>query len=99
MRTEVVDPRRLGPDGPQAVDDGAVGLLRHLDLANVERPIMLQSEDVGRFMSVNAGGARQQGFEILGRAKGAEPRGCSLSVEDVASPPRRSEHEDRRASA
>jgi hypothetical protein len=99
MRTEVVDPRQLGPDGPQAVDDGAVGLLRHLDLANVERPIMLQSEDVGRFMSVNAGGVRQQGFEILGRAKGAEPRGCSLSVEDVASPPRRSEHEGRSASA
>jgi hypothetical protein len=99
MRTEVVDPRQLGPDGPQPVDDGAVGLLRHLDLANVERPIMIQSEDVGRFISVNAGGVRQQGFEILGRARGAEPRGCSLSVEDLASPPRRVEHEGRSASA
>lgn len=76
VRTDLVDPRRA-QDGPQS--DGALGLLRHLDLANVERPAMIQSEDVGR--AVAAGDAR--GFEILGRAKGAEPRGCSLTAEDV----------------
>jgi len=80
MRTEVVDPRRRDGDGhghtPYRVEDGQVGLLRHLDLANVERPLMIQSEDVGRAM---AGG----GFEILGRAKGAEPRGCSLNADDL----------------
>jgi hypothetical protein len=85
VRTQVVDPRRLGPDGPQPVEEGAVGLLRHLDLANVERPSMIQSEDLGRAGPV-VDGAR--GFEILGRARGAEPRGCSLTAEDL--------HPDRR---
>lgn len=82
MRTEVVDPRRGAAnsiDGPGVVEVGQQGLLRHLDLANVERPIMVQSEDVGRF--VVSGG--QRGFEILGRAKGAEPRGCSLSAGEL----------------
>lgn len=79
MRTEVVDLRRQTAEGPEAVGAGELGLLRHLDLGNVERPIMIQSEDVGR--SVHGNG--QRGFEIIGRAKGAEPRGCSLSAEDV----------------
>ena len=93
VRTEVVDPRRLGPDGPEPVADGEVGLLRHLDLANVERPIMVQSEDVGRCVPATSGNERSRGFEILGRAKGAEPRGCSLSAEEFASPRRRGEHD------
>jgi hypothetical protein len=100
MRTQVVDPRRLGPDGPDPIRDGELGLLCHLDLANVERPIMIQSEDVGRFVSANPDGALQRGFEIVGRAKGAEPRGCSLSAEHLAAqPPRHSAHEARRVSA
>ncbi len=88
VRTEVVDPRRRGPDGPDPVADGAVGLLRHLDLANVERPAVIQSEDLGRRVALAPGGsdASDRGFEILGRARGAEPRGCSLSVEDVRVP-------------
>lgn len=99
VRTEVVDPRRLGPDGPLSVADGEVGLLRHLDLANVERPILIQSEDVGRHVSANVGGVLQRGFEILGRAKGAEPRGCSLSAEDLAAPPPRNREHDTRSSS
>jgi hypothetical protein len=86
VRTAVVDPRRPGPDGPEPVEDGALGLLRHLDLANVERPIMIQSEDVGRVVPADEAGPR--GFEIVGRAKGAEPRGCSLSAEDLTAPAR-----------
>ncbi len=82
VRTEVVDPRRTGPDGPEPVADGEVGLLRHLDLANVERPAMIQSEDLGRRVAPRPD-SPERGFEILGRARGAEPRGCSLSVEDV----------------
>jgi Acyl-protein synthetase, LuxE len=82
VRTEVVDPRRRGADGPEPVADGAVGLLRHLDLANVERPAMVQSEDLGRPVG--------RGFEILGRVKGAEPRGCSLTAEDLHDPARQS---------
>lgn len=100
MRTQVIDPRRQGPNGPEPVAAGQLGLLRHLDLANVERPIMIQSEDVGRVVSGSADGRPSQGFEIVGRAKGAEPRGCSLSAEDLASSPvRHGEHEARTASA
>jgi hypothetical protein len=100
VRTWVVDPRRRGPDGPEQVSDGALGLLRHLDLANVERPMVIQSEDVGRAVSTSLDGVVERGFEIIGRAKGAEPRGCSLSAEDVAAPPpRAAEHDGRSASA
>lgn len=85
VRTEVVDPRRSGPDGPEPVADGAVGLLRHFDLANVERPAMIQSEDLGRRIATRPGdrGPETVGFEILGRIKGAEPRGCSLTIDDL----------------
>lgn len=75
MRSDVIDPRRRGEGGPRVVADGELGLLRHFDLTNVERPAMIQSEDVARRVG--------DGFEILGRAKGAEPRGCSLSAEDL----------------
>lgn len=99
VRTEVVDPRRQGPEGPMPVEGGTVGLLRHLDLANVERPLVIQSEDVGRSASAVVDGAPARGFEILGRAKGAEPRGCSLSADDLASSVRREEPEAASAAA
>jgi hypothetical protein len=83
VRTTVVEPRRHGPRGPEPVGDGEVGLLRHVDLANVERPIAIQSEDVGRTVAASVDGALRRGFEILGRARGAEPRGCSLTAEDL----------------
>jgi hypothetical protein len=84
VRTSVVDPRRPGRHGCALVGDGEVGLLRHVDLANVERPIAIQSEDVGRVVTASVDGVLRRGFEIVGRAKGAEPRGCSLTAEDVA---------------
>jgi hypothetical protein len=96
MRTELVDLRR--PDGAESVDDRGIGLLRHLDLANVERPLVVRSEDVGRSLSAGAGSAARRGFEILGRAKGAEPRGCSLSADDLA-PARSADGEPRRSHA
>jgi hypothetical protein len=86
VRTTVVEPRRQGPRGAEQVGDGEVGLLRHVDLANVERPIAIQSEDVGRAVAASVDGALRRGFEILGRARGAEPRGCSLTAEDLAAP-------------
>jgi hypothetical protein len=98
VRTSVVDPRRLGRDGPESVDDGDIGLLCHLDLANVERPIMIQSEDVGRFVPAGADGVTRRGFEITGRARGAEPRGCSLTAEHAGSAPRH-RAQDARGSA
>lgn len=85
MRTSIVDPRRFGPDGPEPVHGGDVGLLRHVDLASIERPMAIQSEDIGRYVGPAVPAETgQRGFEILGRAKGAEPRGCSLTAEDVA---------------
>jgi hypothetical protein len=89
VRTQVVDPRRPGRDGPESVGDGEVGLLRHLDLANVERPMAVQTEDVARRVTAHGEGELARGFEILGRAQGAEPRGCSLSAEDLAAAPGR----------
>lgn len=86
VRTTVVEPRRHGARGPEPVGDGEVGLLRHVDLANIERPIAIQSEDVGRAVAASVDGALRRGFEILGRARGAEPRGCSLTAEDLAEP-------------
>jgi hypothetical protein len=69
-RTRVVDPVKLAP-----VERGEKGLLLHLDLANVESVAAVQTLDVGRAI----GG----GFEILGRAAGAERRGCSALLRDV----------------
>jgi len=73
MRTQVVDPAHISGGIPETVSDRQ-GLLRHWDLANVERPLVIQSEDIGI--------KRGDGFEILKRAKGAEPRGCSLTMEE-----------------
>ncbi len=67
VRTQVVDAESLEP-----VDDGNVGLLRHLDLANFDSVMAILTEDIG----VTGNG----GFEILGRAAGAELRGCSLAM-------------------
>jgi hypothetical protein len=69
-RTRVLDPVSL-----QEVGHGEPGLLWHLDLTNIERPVSLQTDDLGVQTS--------HGFQVLGRAKGAEARGCSLSVEDL----------------
>jgi hypothetical protein len=83
VRTTVVEPRRHGARSSEPVGEGEVGLLRHVDLANVERPIAIQSEDLGRAVAASVDGALRRGFEILGRARGAEPRGCSLTADDL----------------
>lgn len=51
----------------------AGGLIRVYDLANLWSAMCIQAEDLG----VAVG----DGFEILGRAAGAEVRGCSLNAE------------------
>jgi hypothetical protein len=70
VRTVVVDPERLEP-----LPAGQVGLLRHYDLANLDSVMAIQTDDSG----IAHGG----GFELLGRASGAEARGCSLAVEEL----------------
>lgn len=68
-RVSVVDPTTL-----RRVEPGHLGLIRIFDLANYHSVCAIQTEDLG----VERGG----GFEVLGRAAGAELRGCSLSAEE-----------------
>jgi hypothetical protein len=70
MRPVVVDPTTL-----EELPVGEVGLLRHVDLANRGSCIAIQTEDLGRLVG--------DGIELLGRAPAAEPRGCSLAVEEL----------------
>lgn len=69
MRTRAVDPLT-----GQSVPEGQPGILVHTDLANFNSATTILTEDVG---IVKAGG-----FELLGRAEGAQAKGCSLAVED-----------------
>ena len=70
VRTVVVDPDTL-----EAVHDGRTGLLRHIDLANLGSVVAVQTEDVGVRVA--------DGFRVLGRASGAQPRGCSLAMDEL----------------
>ena len=69
-RTVVVDPETL-----DEMPRGQTGILKHMDLANRGSAVALLTEDLGR--------TTDAGFELLGRAPGAEPRGCSLAMEDL----------------
>lgn len=69
VRVQVADPETLAP-----LPEGKPGLLRHFDLANLHSVAAIQTDDFGVW--------RGDGFEILGRAAGAEPRGCSLAAEE-----------------
>lgn len=68
LRSVAVDPETLAP-----LPDGVVGLLRHVDLANLGSVVAVQTEDLGR---VDRGG-----LVLLGRAPGAAPRGCSIAMD------------------
>ncbi len=60
----------ISPETGEEVGEGAAGLLRVCDLANLHSVLAVQTED----LAVRRG----TGFELLGRAVAAEPRGCSL---------------------
>jgi hypothetical protein len=60
----------VSPETGSEVADGETGLLRIFDLANVYSVLAIQTEDLAI--------RRGSGFELLGRAPQAEPRGCSL---------------------
>jgi hypothetical protein len=70
VRTMVVDPATLEP-----LPDGQTGLLRHFDLANLGSVIAVQTDDIGVIVD--------GGFQLLGRAAGAQPRGCSIAMDDM----------------
>ena len=60
----------ISPETGREVADGETGLIRVFDLANVFSVMAIQTEDLGI--------RRGDGFELIGRAQLAEPRGCSL---------------------
>lgn len=62
--------RVVSPETGTEVADGETGLLQVFDLANVFSVMAIQTED----LAVRRGA----GFELIGRAQLAEPRGCSL---------------------
>lgn len=69
VRSLVVDPDTLRP-----LPAGRPGLLRHFDLANLNSVSALQTDDLG--ITVDGG------VQILGRARGAEARGCSIALDE-----------------
>ncbi len=69
-RTRVLDPETLEP-----LPEGETGLLAHWDLANAWTVSAVITEDLGV--------AVPSGFRLLGRAEGAELRGCSLVAEEI----------------
>ena len=60
----------ISPETGREVAEGETGIIRIFDLANVFSVAAIQTEDLG----IRRGG----GFELIGRAQLAEPRGCSL---------------------
>jgi hypothetical protein len=62
----------VSPETGLEVADGQVGLVRIFDLANVYSVLAVQTADLAI--------RRGSGFQLLGRAPEAEPRGCSLMV-------------------
>jgi hypothetical protein len=69
-RTIVLDAETLRPVPP-----GVRGILCHYDLANCSSVIGILTEDIGVTTPL--------GFRLLGRAQGAESRGCSISVDEM----------------
>jgi hypothetical protein len=60
----------ISPETGCEAGEGETGLIRVFDLANVYSVMAIQTEDLGI--------RRSDGFELIGRAALAEPRGCSL---------------------
>ncbi len=73
VQVTAVDPVTLAP-----VPKGEVGIARIVDLANVDSAMIVQTQDRVRVVGPGR-------FELLGRAPGAPPRGCSLAIEDISS--------------
>lgn len=74
VRVRVLDPATL-----EEAPAGTPGLICVFDLANVGSAVHVLTEDLGV--------AEEGGFRLLGRAAGAELRGCSLVVEELKEVP------------
>lgn len=69
-RVVPVDPVTLAP-----VPEGEIGLAKILDLVNVDSAVAVLAQDRVRRVP--------GGFELLGRAPGAPPRGCSIAIDEL----------------
>jgi len=69
VRTRALHPLTLDP-----VPEGDLGILAHWDLANLGSVSAVLTEDLGRLVP--------GGFRLQGRSPDAEPRGCSLAMDD-----------------
>lgn len=63
------------PATGREVGIGKQGLVRWIDLANVDSVLVLQTLDLAERTA--------RGFRLIGRLPRTEPRGCSLSAEDL----------------
>jgi hypothetical protein len=70
VRVSAVDPASLRP-----LPEGELGIGRIVDLANVDSAVAIQTSDRVRVTG--------EGVELLGRAPGATPRGCSIAIDDM----------------
>lgn len=70
VRVQLVD-----SESGNEVPSGEVGAIRIFDLANTGNILAIQTADLGV--------ARDDGFEVLGRAQGAEARGCSIAADEM----------------
>jgi hypothetical protein len=70
VRVTAVDPVSLAP-----LADGELGIARIVDLANVDSAVAIQTADRVRVLP--------EGVELLGRAPGAPPRGCSIAIDEM----------------
>jgi hypothetical protein len=57
------------------VAQGEIGIARIEDLANVDSVFAVLAQDRVRRVAA--------GFELLGRAPGAPPRGCSIAIDEM----------------
>jgi len=68
MKSKTID-----PVSGESLPPGETGLLVHCDLANFNSVTCILTEDLG----IMSG----EGFQLLGRMSGAQPKGCSISVD------------------
>ncbi|OJY30808.1 MAG: hypothetical protein BGO98_29000 [Myxococcales bacterium 68-20] len=71
-RVVPVDPESLAP-----VPEGEVGIAKIVDLMNVDSAVAILTQDRVRRLPGT------EGFELLGRAPGAPPRGCSIAIDEL----------------
>jgi hypothetical protein len=65
-----VDETTLAP-----VTEGEIGIAKIIDLMNVDSAVAVLTQDRVR--------RTKAGFELLGRAPGAPPRGCSIAIDEI----------------